>query len=300
MPDAARVRAEGRGRAAEGVRVLVADDEPLARAALVDVLEADPRVAEVLVAEDGIQAAELIAREPVDVVFLDLRMPELGGLEIAERLATRNGDGGGPAIVFVTAYQEFAVRAFEVHAADYVLKPFAPERVHSALTRAVERSRDAGLRAALAAVQEVLGRAAPARSGAERATPDAGAPAAPPAAAVRPPYLERFAVTSVGRIRVIDVADVEWIEADDNYARLHTTTRGGGGLVRETLSALERMLDPERFLRVHRSAIVRLDRLREIRTLPGGEGELHLASGVAVPLGRTYREQLLRRLRTSP
>lgn len=295
MPEAAPVTADGRGRAAEGVRVLVADDEPLARAALVDVLEADPRVADVLVAEDGIQAAELIAREPVDVVFLDLRMPELGGLEIAERLAARHGAEGSPAIVFVTAYQEFAVRAFEVHAADYVLKPFAPERVYTALTRAVERSRDAGLRAALAAVQDVLGRAAPERAAVE---PEAAPPS--PAAGGRPAYLERFAVTSVGRIRVIDVADVEWIEADDNYARLHTTTRGGGGLVRETLSALERMLDPERFLRVHRSAIVRLDRLREIRTLPGGEGEVHLASGVAVPLGRTYREQLLRRLRTSP
>ncbi len=249
------------------LRVLLVDDEPLVRQGIRDFLEVESDISIVGECGNGVEALETIAREQVDLVFLDVQMPELDGLGVAAALAEQSG----PSVVFVTAYSEHAVRAFEVNAVDYVLKPFDRERFSAALSRA--RARLAGgereelsrrLGAVLAELQRTQGHA------------------------------QRLVVRSDGRIRLVPVGDIDWIEAADNYARLHVGAERH--LIRETMGALEARLDPARFARIHRSAIVNLGRIRELQPTFNGEYAVFLHSGMKLTLSRGYRDALRARL----
>ncbi|MDX1503394.1 MAG: LytTR family DNA-binding domain-containing protein [Thermoanaerobaculia bacterium] len=265
-----------------GLRVLVADDEPPARRRLLELLRCRSEVAApVAEAADGRQAVERIAAGRPDLVFLDIQMPELDGFEVIEKV----GPERMPAVVFVTAYDEYALDAFEVAAVDYLLKPFEDERFETAFRRSVESLRQRRS-------QEIWERLACLVDG-RRLTREA-TPRDEPA---RP--LERLPVERRGRTFLIPVRDVEWIAAEGAYVRLHTP--GGRGprshLVRDSLKRLETVLDPERFVRVHRSAMVQAPRVRELRPLFHGELELVLESGATVKLSRSYRDRIDRLLR---
>ena len=241
------------------IRCLLVDDEPLVRRGIRAFLADVPDVEVVGEARNGVEALAAIRRDAPDLVFLDVQMPELDGLGVVAALSP----GPMPAIVFVTAYDAYALKAFDVHAVDYLLKPFDEARFRTALARARERLSGG-------------------RDGLERRLDALLADLRPPA------WLERLAVRRNTATLFVDIASVEWLEAADNYVKVHTL--GARHLIRETLKTLESQLDPRRFARIHRSAIVNLDRVREVRALPRGDHVVRLASGAEVTLGRAYRE----------
>jgi two-component system LytT family response regulator len=214
-----------------------------------------------------VEALETIARTPLDLIFLDVQMPELDGIAVAGALAEQ----AGPAVVFVTAYSEHAVRAFELNAVDYLLKPFDRERFSAALARARAR-RATGER------EELSRRLAAVLAELRRAQGPA----------------QRVLIKSDGRIRFVPVGDIDWIEAADNYVRLHAGAERH--LLRETMASLEARLDPARFVRIHRSAIVNLAKIRELQATFNGEYAVFLHSGVKLTLSRGYRDALRARL----
>lgn len=244
------------------IRVLIVEDEPLARERIRTLLAEDADVEVVGEAADGRSAVDAIIATRPDLVFLDISMPELDGFGVIDEVGAERM----PQVVFVTAYDQFAVRAFDTHALDYILKPFDPERFHTALERAREalRHRDAGqlderLKDLL---QEVR----------------------------RPHYVERLAVKAGGRILFVRTDDIEWIGAEGNYARLHTGNRSH--LLRETMSSLQEKLDPERFLRIHRSTIVSTDAIVELEPLFQGDYVVILKNGTRLTSSRGYRANL--------
>lgn len=260
--------------AAEPLRVLVVDDEPLARQRLEDLLEEQPGATIVGVAETGEEAVEAIRELNPDIVFLDMQMPERSGLEVVRGI----GADFMPVTVFVTAHDEFAVQAFELAAADYLLKPFSDERFEEAFRRARERVEMEDLGALREQLKMVL------ETGAAAADPDRGAS----------PYLKRIAVQGRGRMRVVPVSDIEHILANGVYAELHAGRESH--LVRTSLSTLETHLDPEHFFRIHRSAIVRLDEIEVLIREGGGSCLVQLRSGAKLPVSRSRREELEARL----
>ncbi len=245
------------------LRVLVVDDEPLARGLLRLLLQGDREV-EVVGECSGADGAAEVARTKPDIVFLDVQMPEVDGFDLLGQL----GPELTPAVVFVTAHDHYAVRAFQVHAVDYLLKPLDDARFAQALGRAKSRAR--------------------AR---RRGEADSNL-----AALLRDHtrYARRFLVRTREATVVVDADDIDWIEAADYYASLHVG--GRTYLLRETMAHLAERLDPERFFRVHRSTIVNLARIREIHPLFRGDCELVLSSGARVRLSRTRRGELERLL----
>jgi two-component system LytT family response regulator len=243
------------------IRVLVADDEKAARARLSRLLAKMGDVEVVAECADGASTIAQVNATRPDVLFVDIEMPEGSGLDVATAVASRSG----PLIVFVTAFDQYAVRAFEVHAADYLLKPFGEERLAMAWQRVRDQLRrgDATADRVLAAIREMR----------------TGSP-------VR--YRERLLVTNDGRTTVVSVADVEWLEAAANYVKLHLTG-SPSQVVRDSMSAMESQLDPQRFARVHRSAIVNVDQIREIQPWFSGDQVIIMRSGARVKLSRTYR-----------
>lgn len=246
----------------ERIRVLIVDDEPPARAKLRRLLAAERGTEVVGEAASGPEGVAAIHKLGPDLVFLDVQMPGLDGFDVLGSL-----DGGAlPCIVFVTAFDEYAVRAFEVHAVDYLLKPFTPERFADALARVRERLRlregeelDGRLRRVLA---EVRPRSAP---------------------------LERLLVP-VGETQiVVEVSRIDWMEAERNYVRLHVGA--ASYLVRATLSVLEERLDPARFVRIHRSRILNAARVREIHPWSHGDRLVVLQDGTELLLSRRYRDR---------
>lgn len=243
------------------IRTFVVDDEPIARRTLRLMIAADSEL-ELIGECEALEAAERIPRERPDLLFLDVQMPGLDGFELLERVGVETV----PAVVFVTAYDRHALRAFEVAATDFLLKPFDDERLAATLRRVkaeLARGRDAGARVA----------------------PGAGEAAV---------WLRRFVVREVDRLVVVRADDVDWIEAADYYACLHVGEKSR--LLRQPMADLERKLDPAKFVRVHRSAIVNLDRVREI--VPNGRGEYEavLVTGASIRLSRGRLEELERRL----
>lgn len=231
------------------MRVVIVDDEPLARQVLRILLEKDRELT--LAGEcSGIDAAEVIARERPDILFLDIQMPEVDGFDVLERV----GADAVPAVVFVTAYDEYALRAFEVHALDYLLKPFDDRRFFAALSRAKEQVR-------------------------------AKTPAS---------FTRRFLVRTRDKVLFLKADDLEWVEAADYYVSLHAG--GKSYLLRQTMAEIERQLDPAKFVRVHRSAIVNLDQVKEMHPLFRGDSALVLADGTQLRLSRARREEFERRL----
>jgi two-component system, LytTR family, response regulator len=255
------------GLRAKGIRILVVDDEAPARQRLTDLLEKDAQVASVLEAANGKAAVELIERRVFDLVFLDVQMPELDGLQVIESV----GAAAMPLTVFVTAYDQHAIRAFEANALDYLLKPFSDERFEAALGRAKVRHEEHRLREFGHSVLRML---------ATRPQPGR--------------YLDRLVVKGSGTTRFIRVADIDWIEGAGVYANLHIA--GKELLYRSGLNELADYLDPMRFVRVHRSAIVNIDSILELQPISHGEFELVLRDGHRSRVSRTYRTQLEKRL----
>src|SRR5580700_7639165 len=252
---------------AERIRVLVVDDEAPARQRIIDLLKKDPQVGCVLEAANGKAAVEIIGREALDLVFLDVQMPELDGLQVIETVGAR----AMPLTVFVTAYDEHAVRAFEANALDYLLKPFSDERWEAALARAKTRHDELNLREFGRGLLRML--ATQSQSGR---------------------YLDRLVVKGRGTTRFIRVADIDWIEGAGVYVNLHMA--GKELLYRSALNELDDRLDPMRFIRVHRSSIVNIDSILELQPISHGEFELVLKDGNRSRVSRTYRTQLEKRL----
>lgn len=257
------------------IRTLIADDEAPAREKIRRFLADDEDVAVVAEAADGAAAIAEVRRHRPDLVFLDVRMPGADGFEVVEAIAEV-----GPHVIFVTAYAEHAVRAFDVGAADYLLKPFDRARLEKALGRARQHlaARSPGPSAEL--LRRIVSDFRAAASGASDTS------------------LQRILVRDRerGRSRFLPVEDIDWLEADGNYVRLHTRERRGETsephVVRSTLSALEKRLDAARFARISRSAIVNLERVRVMHDWSHGDRLIVLEDGTELKLSRRYRNRL--------
>jgi two-component system LytT family response regulator len=236
------------------IRTLVADDEPIARARMLSLLQEEPDIEVIGECATGSQAISAIERTSPDLVFLDIQMPQMDGLTLARTLGRSM-----PAVVFVTAYDEYALGAFEVHALDYVLKPYSAERFKSALVHAR---------------QHLSTRRAP------------GSGSQSPAAERR----DRLVIKSSGRIYFVRTRDIDWCEASGNYVRLHVGAQTH--LVRGTMGHIESQLDQAQFVRIHRSTIVNVDRIQELHSSFGGEYVVLLHDKTRLTLSRGYREGL--------
>jgi two-component system LytT family response regulator len=253
------------------IRALVVDDQPMAVDRLVTLLTAEPDVEVVGTAMSGAEAVSKVNALAPDLVFLDMQMPELDGFGVVEAV----GANHMPLTVFVTAHDEYALRAFEVHALDYLLKPFARARFQEAVARArrqLQYSRAESLAARLAALVDDL------------RTPEREGP--------------RLLVRSGGRVIYVPIAQIDWIEAQGNYSHLQVS--GTDYLVRATMTHLLEQLAGHRFARIHRSRIVNLGRVRELRSAAGGEYEVVLHDGRELGLSRMYRSSVQERLAEGP
>ncbi len=250
-------------------RVVIADDEPLARARVESLLRAESDCEVVAKCESGAETVATVRRLHPDILFLDVQMPGGDGFAALEKL----GNEVPPVVVFVTAFDQHALRAFEVHALDYLLKPFDADRFAHAVERARgQLSNRPSAPVGEARITELI-----------RTLRD------------RPQHLERFAIrTTAGKIVVRRTVDLDWAEADGNYVRLHFGR--DSHLQRERLGALETQLDPARFVRVHRSALINLERVKEMKPSFHGDYVVVLESGAEITLGRNYREQVMARL----
>jgi len=268
--------------AERALRVLVVDDEPLARLRLEDLLRHEPAVEIVGTAEDGDAAIAAIRALRPDLVFLDVQMPGRTGLDVVREV----GPAEMPATVFVTAFDQYALQAFDVAAVDYLVKPFDDERFEQAFRRArrmVELAEVDRLRDRLLAVLQ--------GGGAADAAP-AGGPA--PTRPAPPAYLERIAVEMRGQVRVVPVSEISAITASGPYAELRVGDRKY--IIRERMQTLEERLDPRAFIRIHRSAIVRLDQIDTILKSPGGDYGVRLKTGAQLKVSRGRIEELERRI----
>jgi two-component system LytT family response regulator len=244
------------------VRTLIVDDESLARDRLRQLLRNEPEIEIVGECADGREAVAAIQKARPELVFLDVQMPELDGFGVVEAI----GAESAPVIVFVTAHDKFALRAFEIHAVDYLLKPFDRERFQKALRRALEQ------------IKQREGGALIARQAAMIA--ELKSPKSP----------ERLAVKSGGNVVWVKLDEIDWIGSADNYAELHVGPKSH--LMRETLAALESRLDPKMFVRISRSIIVNAQRVKELKRLFYGGYELTLQNGVKLTLSRRYHDKL--------
>ncbi len=242
------------------IRAVVVDDEPLARSNLTVLLRQHPEIEIIHECGSGTEAITEIRTSKPDLVFLDVQMPECDGFDVLELL----GQDLPPAVVFVTAYDHYALRAFEAGALDYLLKPFDNSRFERALTRVKEK---------IAHANSIF-----------RDSP--GKPL--------PRTLERIVVKNAGQVVFLKTAEIDWVEAADYYACLHVGLKSH--LLRRSMSDLEHELDPEIFCRIHRSTIVNLDRVRGLKLSEDGEYEVRLDSGIGLRLSRRYRKQLQSRL----
>lgn len=245
------------------IRAVIVDDEPLARLRVHDLLRQAEDVEVVAECANGEEAIQAIEASPPDLLFLDIQMPELDGFDVLQAV----GVGRVPVVIFVTAYDQFALRAFEAHALDYLLKPYDDERFEAALQRARERIRqqqgtdlENRLRALL---KEVRG--------------DRG-------------YLQRLVVPTGNRSEFVRTEEIDWIEAERNYVRLHVG--GRAYLLRENLRGIESALNPAKFCRIHRSTIVNIDRIQAVESLFRGEYQVVLRDGTRLTSGRSYRHNL--------
>jgi two-component system LytT family response regulator len=245
------------------MKVLIVDDEPLARERVRRHLRDEPGVEIVGEAGNGREAVAVIEEKTPDLVFLDVQMPEMNGFDVLKALE----ENKIPAIVFTTAYDKYAIQAFEFHALDYLLKPFSRERFRRAVRHAreqLENSRQSGsIDERLVSLLENL---------------------------KAKKYLERIVVKSSGRVFFIKTDEIDWIEAAGNYLKLHVGR--DAHLIRETMQSIEAKLDPEKFFRIHRSTLVQIDRIKELHPLFGGDYAVILRNGTELNLSRNYRERL--------
>lgn len=267
----------------EAIRTLIVDDEPAARRGIALLLEDEPDIEVVGQCSDGLEAVEGIDELEPDLIFLDVQMPGLDGFEVLERI----GAGSAPAVIFVTAYDEYALDAFDVHAVDYLLKPFSDSRFEESLQRArklIAGERLADFRRQLAQLLGDVGRDMQTAGMPERIG-QGTEPAAPPSGGTT-----RFPIKTRGRVVFVSADEVNWISAERDYVRLHT--EGRAYLIREKIGELEEQLRPEGFVRVHRSAIVRVDAIDELYDLGDGRYLARLEDGSEIRMSRTGAERL--------
>ena len=253
------------------LRTIIVDDEELARQVLRELLSANKEIEIVAECRNGLEAVKAVAQHKPDLLFLDVQMPKLTGFDVLELI------GPDAQVIFVTAYDEYAMKAFEVHAVDYLLKPYDTARFREAFARAKERietsvrtDEDDRLRALL---RDYLSEDR-ASSGRE--------------------YLDRGAVKVDGVLRIVRTTDIDWWETDGNYVRLHVGPTNH--LIRATATSIEGQLDPKQFLRIHRRYIVNIDRVVEVQPWFGGDSIVLLKGGAKLRLSRTYRDRLHSRL----
>ncbi len=254
---------------AEPIRTLLVDDEPIARKSLQLLLAKDPELELVGECTGGREAIAALRRAPVDLLLLDVEMPGVDGFEVLRAA----GPGAAAAVVFVTAFDSYALQAFDAGAVHYLLKPFGDERFARVLARAKQHVR--GLR-----VQGLVRRLGALCESDERHL------AVPRGAR----YIERIAVKEGGRVLPIPVEQIDWVEAEDYYVQVHVGARAH--LLRQSLRELEAQLDPRRFLRIHRSTLVNLERVKELQPLFHGEYWVLLRDGRRLKLSRSYRDRL--------
>lgn len=267
------------------MRVLIVDDEPLARKGLKKLCERDPDIEVVGECADGRAAVAAIEQIEPDLLLLDIQMPSMNGFEVLSAV----GLDRVPQVIFVTAYDEFALRAFEVHALDYLLKPFSDKRFFDAVARAKQAMHQAGqsdLRVRLLALLEAIG----IEEESLEKPPHAGIDAR----TATPSFATRIVVKERGRVVLVRTDEIAWIEAADYCAKLHVRERAY--VIRESMKSLAARLDPAHFFAVSRSAIVNLDRVREIQSFARGSHIVILSDGTRVTLSRARREVLERRL----
>jgi two-component system, LytTR family, response regulator len=248
------------------LRALIVDDEALARTALVRLLKRERDVSLIGQCDDGESAVQTIRQVQPDIVFLDVQMPEMDGFQVVEAIGAERM----PVTIFVTAFDRYAIRAFDANAVDYLLKPFAPDRLTRALARGRERCLGRQDKEAAQRLFSLLD------------------------SRLQTDYAQRLAVAMGGRIMFVAVADIDWIEAEGNYARLHVSRKVFE--VRETLQALMERLDPREFIRIHRSTIVNARRIREVQPWFQGSHIVVLQSGEELRMSRYQRDAVERLL----
>jgi two-component system LytT family response regulator len=252
------------------IRVLIVDDEPLARQGVALRLQHYPDIEVIGEASNGSEALEVIERRKPDLVFLDIQMPTLNGIEMMRKLPLQQH----PFVIFLTAFDEYVMRAFEVHAIDYLLKPVDDARFSAALQHARRVLGNQGAAEYHQRMQQLLGPREP-------GTPQ--------------PPLRQLSVRRGKQVRFVAVEEIDWIEAQGDYAEIHVGTRTH--LIRESLNVLDTRLDLARFLRIHRSAIVQINRIAHISTLPNRDCSVTLHNGTSLRVSRTYSEHLRKLLR---
>lgn len=245
------------------LRTMIIDDEPLARTRVREKLQGDDEIEIIAECGDGREAIAAINTETPDLIFLDVQMPELDGFAVLQALPPEKL----PLVIFMTAYDQYAVRAFDVFALDYLLKPFNSDRLARAVARAKTKIRNqqhTDLSERTQALLDELGKTSR--------------------------YLERLVIKKTGSIFLLKTSEIDWIEAEDNYVRLHQSNESH--LLRETISNLETQLDPKRFVRIHRGTIINVDRIRELRPWFGKDFRVVLEDGTELSLSRNYREKV--------
>lgn len=240
------------------MRVVIIDDELPARKKIRTFLEDEPTIELVGEASDGLEAVAIIEQLKPDLIFLDIQMPHLTGFEVLQQLDTI------PSVIFTTAYDQYALKAFEVHAIDYLLKPFDQERFQSALKHAFQQP-TSNLPSQLSNLILALNK--------------------------QRNYLQRILLKTGGKIIIIKIDDINWIEAEEKYVQIHTGKEKY--LYRETMNTLEQELDPQKFVRIHRSYIVQLDFIKELTPWSHGDYLVILKDGTQLNMGRNYREKIL-------
>jgi len=254
----------------EKIRTVIVDDEPLARRGIRAQLKEEKDIEIISECRNGTEAVEAIETQSPDLVFLDVQMPELDGFGVLDAVGVERM----PAVIFVTAYDRYALRAFEVHALDYLLKPFDDERFARAIQRVRRQIERQSINDLSRRLQGLLDDMQSTRK-----------------------HVERLVVKSAGRLFFLSVGEIDWIEAADNYVRLHAGRESH--LLRETMNSLEKRLDPDQFLRVHRSRIVNIRKIKELQPLFRGEYDITLRDGTRLESGRAYRARI-RKLFSGP
>jgi two-component system LytT family response regulator len=244
------------------IRTLIVDDEPLARDRIKRFLRDEADIQIIGECKNGLEAIDSITSEKPDLVFLDIQMPEKTGFEVIKSLGSKKL----PTIIFVTAYDQYALQAFDVHALDYLLKPFNRERIK----RAVSRAREHIDHRKIGELDERLNSLIADIRGEKK-------------------YLDRLVVKAVGRVFFLKSDEIDWIEAAGNYVKLHVGREAH--MIRETMNGIEAKLDPEKFLRIHRSTVVNIDRIKELHPMFSGDYAVILRNGTELALSRNYRER---------
>ncbi|HSE22326.1 MAG TPA: LytTR family DNA-binding domain-containing protein [Pyrinomonadaceae bacterium] len=257
------------------IRTLIVDDEPLARRNLRLLLEKDPQIEILEECRNGREAVRSIEQHAPDLVFLDIQMPEMDGFDVLEQVGAERMS----AVVFVTAFDQYALKAFEVHALDYLLKPYDDTRFSQALKRAKSQIESREINKVSKRLLALLEERESLREVGSR----------------KPTYLKRLMVKLTNRVVLLKVEEIDWIEADGNYAKLHIGAKSH--LLREKMHDLEKQLDPDKFVRIHRSIIVNLNRIKELQPHFNGDYIVVLDNGRQLRLSRSRREQLESKLR---